>query len=87
MTNQNNNNNRKIEFITRDRTITREDEEDCEKKASRGWFLLPFFFGIIGGIIMAAVLWHEDRESAKMGLVMGFVFGIMWAGILMLGLL
>lgn len=49
-----------------------------QDKASRAWFLLPFFLGVIGGIIGIIVLWNKDRETAKWLLIMGFVFSFMW---------
>jgi hypothetical protein len=41
---------------------------------SGGWYLLPFFFGIIGGIIGWAVVKDRNQGTAKNLLI----FGIVW---------
>jgi hypothetical protein len=47
-----------------------------EKPRSNTWFLLPIFFGIIGGIIAFFVLRHDDPRKAKNCLYLGIVFMI-----------
>ena len=42
-----------------------------EKPRSNWWFLLPIFFGIIGGIIAFFVLRHDDPRKAKNCLYLG----------------
>jgi hypothetical protein len=44
-----------------------------EKRASAWWYLLPIFFGFIGGIVMFFVLKDEDRGRAKGGLKLGII--------------
>ena len=45
-----------------------------EKSRSNAWFLLPIFFGIIGGIIAYFVLRHDDQRKARNCLYLGIVF-------------
>jgi hypothetical protein len=40
---------------------------------TKAWYLLPIFLGLIGGIIMFAVLRNEDRGMAKKGLLVGIL--------------
>ena len=47
---------------------------DLEKTRSNVWFLLPIFFGIIGGIIAFFVLRQDDPNKAKNCLYLGLVF-------------
>ena len=47
-----------------------------EKPRSNAWFLLPIFFGIIGGIIAFLVLRHDDSHKAKNCLYLGIAFMI-----------
>jgi len=46
------------------------------KARSNTWFLLPIFFGIIGGIIAFFVLRKDDPNKAKNCLYLGIVFMI-----------
>ena len=48
-----------------------------EKTRSNAWFLLPIFFGIIGGIIAFFVLRQDDPIKAKNCLYLGIVFMIL----------
>ena len=51
-----------------------------EKSRSNAWFLLPIFFGIIGGIIAFFVLRQDDPRKARNCLYLGItfmIFGIM----------
>ena len=59
-----------------------------ERKRSNWWYLLPIFFGIIGGIIAYFALRRDDREKAKkcmyLGLILlavGFLLEIFLAGV------
>ena len=68
---------------------TTEDNSKPVKKPSKAWYLVPIFFGIIGGLVMYLVLKDQDGKMAKKGLIVGiiltvggFVVGII-AGILM----
>jgi len=47
-----------------------------ERSRSNVWFLLPIFFGIIGGIIAFFVLRHDDPRKARNCLYLGIVFMI-----------
>ena len=44
-----------------------------EKRRSNAWFLLPIFFGIIGGIIAFFILRQDDPSKAKNCLYLGIV--------------
>ena len=47
-----------------------------EKMRSNVWFLLPIFFGIIGGIIAFFILRHDDPRKARNCLYLGIIFMI-----------
>lgn len=44
-----------------------------EKPRSYWWFLLPIFFGIIGGIIAFFVIRTDDPKKAKNCLYLGII--------------
>ena len=44
------------------------------KPRSNAWFLLPIFFGVIGGIIAFFILRQDDPQKAKNCLYLGIVF-------------
>ena len=44
-----------------------------ERKRSNWWYLLPIFFGIIGGIIAYFALRRDDREKAKKCIYLGVI--------------
>jgi cytochrome bd-type quinol oxidase subunit 1 len=46
------------------------------KTRSNAWFLLPIFFGVIGGIIAFFILRQDDPQKAKNCLYLGIVFMI-----------
>ena len=46
------------------------------KARSNAWFLLPIFFGVIGGIIAFFILRQDDPQKAKNCLYLGIVFMI-----------
>ena len=55
------------------------------KRPSSAWYLLPIFFGIIGGLIMFFVIKDEDRKMAKKGFIIGIILsaiGIIFYGIM-----
>ena len=52
-----------------------------EKRRSNLWFLLPIFFGIIGGIIAFFVLRQDDPAKAKNCLYLGIA--LMVVGIIL----
>ena len=45
-----------------------------EKPRSNAWFLLPIFFGMIGGIIAFFILRRDDPRKARNCLYVGIVF-------------
>ena len=47
-----------------------------EKTRSNAWFLLPIFFGIIGGIIAFFMIRQDDPQKAKNCLYLGIAFMI-----------
>ncbi len=51
-----------------------------EKQRSNAWFLLPIFFGVIGGIITFFILRHDDPRKAKNCLYLGLA--LMFIGII-----
>ncbi len=55
----------------KDRTMTYP-----EKIRSNAWFLLPIFFGIIGGIIAFFVIRQDDPRKARNCLYLGIAFMI-----------
>ena len=44
-----------------------------EKPRSNWWYLLPIFFGIIGGIIAYFAIRKDDRKKAKKCLFVGLI--------------
>jgi uncharacterized Tic20 family protein len=48
------------------------------RNASAAWYLLPIFFGIIGGVIMWLVLRNEDPRKAKKGLILSIILSVVW---------
>ena len=44
-----------------------------EKQRSNWWYLLPIFFGIIGGIIAYFAIRKDDREKAKKCIYLGLI--------------
>ena len=44
-----------------------------EKSRSNVWFLLPIFFGMIGGIIAFFIIRHDDPRKAKNCLYLGLI--------------
>ena len=45
-----------------------------EKSRSNAWFLLPIFFGMIGGIIAFFIIRRDDPRKARNCLYVGIVF-------------
>jgi cytochrome bd-type quinol oxidase subunit 1 len=52
-----------------------------EKPRSNAWFLLPIFFGVIGGIIAFFIIRNDDPRKAKNCLYLGLV--LMLIGIIL----
>ena len=42
------------------------------------WYLLPIFFGFLGGMAMFFVIKDEDRQLAKNGVKLGAILTIVW---------
>ena len=51
----------------------KEKYRKIKKKPSKAWYLLPIFFGIVGGVIGYFVLRKRDREFAERVLIIGLV--------------
>ena len=47
-----------------------------EKQRNNAWFLLPIFFGVIGGIIAFFILRNDDPRKARNCLYLGLAFMI-----------
>jgi len=47
-----------------------------ERERSNWWFLLPIFFGLIGGVIAYFVLRHDDPKKAKNCLYLGITLAV-----------
>ncbi len=56
-----------------------------EKTRSNAWFLLPIFFGVIGGIVAFFILLRDDPRKARNCLYLGIAF--MFAGIILNGII
>ena len=46
-------------------------------KPTRAWYLVPFFFNILGGIIGYVVVRNEDRQMANRLLIIGLVMFVL----------
>ena len=47
-----------------------------EKIRSRAWYLVPIFFGLIGGIIAYFAIRRDDPEKAKKCLWVGIILTV-----------
>jgi uncharacterized membrane protein YvbJ len=47
-----------------------------QTRKSRWWYLLPIFFGIIGGIIAYLIVKNDDRPLAKNCLYLGIILTV-----------
>jgi prolipoprotein diacylglyceryltransferase len=52
--------------------------EEQKNRGSITWYLLPIFFGFLGGMAMFFVLKDEDRQLAKNGVKLGAILTIVW---------
>ena len=50
--------------------------EQQKNRGSITWYLLPIFFGFVGGMAMFFVLKDEDRQLAKNGVKVGAILTI-----------
>jgi len=48
------------------------------EKVSSAWYLVPLFFGIIGGLIAWFVNKDRDPKKARNFLIFGFVLTAIW---------
>jgi len=53
-------------------------EAGGQGKVSKAWYLVPLFFGILGGIIGYFAVKSRDKKTAKNLLI----FGILWTIVL-----
>ena len=51
------------------------------QKAGRIWYLLPLFFGLIGGIIAWAIIRKRNSKRARNVLILGVIAGILQYGV------
>jgi len=51
-------------------------DQNTGKIRSNWWFLLPIFFGIIGGVIAFFILRNDDPKKAKNCFFLGIVLGV-----------
>jgi uncharacterized membrane protein len=54
------------------------EELETKKKPSKLWYLLPIFFGILGGIAGYLATRGEDRKFAKKLIIIGIIMTIVW---------
>ena len=47
-----------------------------EKIRSRAWYLVPIFFGLIGGIIAYFAIRRDDPQKAKNCLCVGIILSV-----------
>jgi prolipoprotein diacylglyceryltransferase len=58
--------------------------EQQKNRGSITWYLLPIFFGFLGGMAMFFVLKDEDRQLAKNGVKLGAILTIVWVFVIAL---
>ena len=58
--------------------------EQQKNRGSITWYLLPIFFGFVGGMAMFFVLKDEDRQLAKNGVKVGAILTIVWVFVIAL---
>jgi prolipoprotein diacylglyceryltransferase len=58
--------------------------EQQKDRGSITWYLLPIFFGFLGGMAMFFVLKDEDRQLAKNGVKLGAILTIVWVFVIAL---
>jgi len=46
------------------------------KRPSKAWYLVPIFFGIVGGLVMYLVLKDTDRKMAKNGIILSIILTV-----------
>jgi prolipoprotein diacylglyceryltransferase len=58
--------------------------EQQKNRGSITWYLLPIFFGFLGGMAMFFVLKDDDRQLAKNGVKVGAILTIVWVFVIAL---
>jgi RsiW-degrading membrane proteinase PrsW (M82 family) len=43
------------------------------KNPSKAWYLLPIFFGILGGLVMYFIVRDDNKQMAKNGLILSVI--------------
>ena len=46
------------------------------KNPSKAWYLLPIFFGILGGLVMYFIVRDDNKQMAKNGLILSVILTI-----------
>ena len=59
-----------------------EESDDGRRERSGLWYILPFFFGIIGALIMYFSVKEDDPRMANYGMVFGLIMMVI-GGIIM----
>ena len=49
---------------------------NIERNPSKAWYLLPIFFGLLGGLAMYFVIKDDNRQMAKNGLMLSIILTI-----------
>jgi hypothetical protein len=49
-----------------------------KSKTSKLWYLVPIFFGIIGGLIGYLIVKDDDKKMAKKLLIVGLIMSVFW---------
>jgi hypothetical protein len=70
---------RRIQILEKEIQILKENQQEKKNNSSDAWYLLPFFFGIIGGLIAYAALHDKNKGSAAGCLIFGFIWTIIIA--------
>ena len=46
------------------------------KSPSKAWYLLPIFFGLLGGIVMYFIVREDNKQMAKNGLILSVILTV-----------
>ena len=55
-------------------------------KTSSAWWLMPFFFGFMGGLVAWAVVRGADKRKARGLLFLGIALTVFWAAIVVIAI-
>ena len=64
-----------------DDTLGEEPNGSTPRSVSWGWWLLPVFLGILGGVIAWGAVRERDRERAQWLLIAGIISTVVWLGL------